>query len=100
MKSSRMLRYARRSAAMTQRQLAKATGISQPAIARIESGHAVPRVDTLEKLLAACGFTVATGRRAGAEVDKSLLRELLKLTPAQRAEHLVAAVNNMAGLLG
>ena len=100
MKSSRMLRYARRSAGMTQRELAAESEIPQSAIARIESGRTVPRIDTLERLLIACGFTVDVGPLAGVGVDRTLLRDLMRLTPAERAEHLVAAVNNMAGVLG
>lgn len=36
---------------ISQRELAKLTGIKQPAIARIESFSVTPRIDTLYKLL-------------------------------------------------
>ncbi len=73
---------------MSQRKLAARTGIAQPTIARIESGRDNPRVDTLERLLEACGETMETLPRAGLGIDRSLIRELLALTPAQRAATL------------
>ena len=44
---------------MTQRDLAEASGLKQPAIARIESMRSVPRVDTLLKLLVPLGYTLS-----------------------------------------
>jgi transcriptional regulator with XRE-family HTH domain len=54
---------ARRSAALSQRQLAARSGVPQPTIARIEAGHQVPRADTLERLLRACGWQLDTTPR-------------------------------------
>ncbi|HMF09215.1 MAG TPA: helix-turn-helix transcriptional regulator, partial [Thermoanaerobaculia bacterium] len=48
MASSHLLRYARRSAGLSQRDLAARAGMPQPAVARIESGRTIPRFDTLE----------------------------------------------------
>ena len=45
---------AREARGMTQRDLAEASGLKQPAIARIESHRSVPRVDTLLTL----GYTL------------------------------------------
>jgi transcriptional regulator with XRE-family HTH domain len=50
-----MLREARGRTGWSQRQLAARTGIPQPTIARIESGAQAPRLDTVARLLAACG---------------------------------------------
>jgi len=50
MDAARTLRDARRRAHLTQRALASRSGIPQPAIARIERGTVVPRVDTLDRL--------------------------------------------------
>lgn len=41
---------------LSQRQLAKLTGITQPAIARLESGEGVPELKTLAKLSTATGL--------------------------------------------
>lgn len=50
---------ARESRGMTQRDLAEASGLKQPAIARIESMRSAPRVDTLLKLLVPLGYTLS-----------------------------------------
>ena len=50
---------ARKEQGISQRELGKLTGIKQPVIARIESGQATPRIDTLLKLLAPLGKTIA-----------------------------------------
>ncbi len=75
---------ARRRAGLTQRGLATRTGVAQPTIARIERGLAMPRVDTLDRLLAACGWCLETAPRGGAGVDRSLIRDLLRRTPEER----------------
>lgn len=100
MKASRILKRARRSAGMTQRELARESGIPQPAIARIESGKVVPRISTIERLINACGYSLELAPRRGAGVDRSLMRELLKLTPAERADRAVEASNTMSAILG
>jgi transcriptional regulator with XRE-family HTH domain len=69
---------------MTQRQLAAAAGVPQPTVARIESGAVNPRTDTLQRLLAATGHELTYEPRLGIGVDRSAIRERLRLTPAQR----------------
>lgn len=44
---------------LSQRKLAKISGIKQPAIARLENQNAVPWIDTLLKLLAPLGYTLS-----------------------------------------
>jgi predicted transcriptional regulator len=87
MDASRVLRQARRRAGLTQRQLASKAGVPQPMIARIESGAVIPRVDTLDKLLEACGEGLESHPRPGRGLDRTLPRELLQLSPAERARH-------------
>lgn len=98
MNSAEVLKIARRQAGITQRQLSVMAGVKQPAIARIERGKVVPRVDTLERLLAACGQALAATRRLGAGVDRTVMRELLTLTPGQRARLAVEESRNLAGI--
>ena len=50
-----MIRRTRTRAGLTQRELAELTGTSQPALARYETGAALPTLPTLERLLLACG---------------------------------------------
>jgi transcriptional regulator with XRE-family HTH domain len=84
MKSARLLRYARRRAGLSQRELSERTGIAQPAIARVESGRVTPTVATLDRLLAGIGQTIDLAPRIGAGVDRSLIRTALALTPQAR----------------
>ncbi len=77
---------ARRSAGLTQRELAERSGIPQPTIARIESGKQMPRADTLDRLLRACGWELDMAVRRGTGEDRSLIRSWLSLTPLARAE--------------
>ena len=44
---------------MTQRDVANATGIKQPMIARIETGCTIPRLDTMEKLLSSVNLSLS-----------------------------------------
>lgn len=94
-----MLRTARRRAGLTQAQLAELTGVAQPAIARIESGRVQPGVDTLARLLRACGWDLELMPRAGTGVDRTVMRELLRLTPEERLGIAVADAENLAALL-
>jgi transcriptional regulator with XRE-family HTH domain len=62
------IREARRRASLTQEELAERLGTTQSAIARWEKGTVSPRLDTFEKLTAACGLAlrlVPARRRSG-----------------------------------
>ena len=89
------LRRARRAAGFSQRELARRAGVAQPAVARIEAGGVVPRVDTLEKLLRACGHNLQVAKRAGTGVDRSVIRQLLRLTPRERLDLAVTEARNL-----
>jgi transcriptional regulator with XRE-family HTH domain len=89
------LMAARRRAGLTQREVAARAGMAQSEVARIETGVVLPRVDTLDRLLAACGQELQTRPRLGLGVDRSAIRELLALTPAQRARLAAAEANNL-----
>lgn len=52
----------RHRAGMSQADLARACGLAQSAIARIESKRARPQIDTLYKILAALGCTLQVVR--------------------------------------
>ena len=86
MTAARLLRTARSRAGLTQRALAERAGVPQPAIARIESGASRPRVDTMDRVLRACGAELALRPRLGLGVDRTAIREMLRLTPRRRLE--------------
>ncbi|MGH2723259.1 MAG: helix-turn-helix domain-containing protein [Actinomycetota bacterium] len=85
MDPARVLRQARRRAGLTQRELAARAGVPQSRIARIESGAVVPRVDTFDRLLEACGEGLESVPRPGRGLDRTVARKLLGLSPDARA---------------
>lgn len=48
----------RKNKGLSQKDLAKAANLAQPAIARMESKRAVPQLDTLIKVSEALGYTI------------------------------------------
>jgi transcriptional regulator with XRE-family HTH domain len=88
--SGRMVREARKRAGLTQRQLSAKAGIPQESIARIERGRVDPRVGTLDRLLEACGYGLESMPRLGIGIDRTQIRELLKLTPSERLAVAIA----------
>lgn len=90
MNAARLVLYARRRAGLSQRGLARAAGVPQSTVARIETRQLAPRADTLDRLLRAAGHTLALEPALGIGVDRSQIRELLRLTPGQRARLAVA----------
>lgn len=91
MDAARSLKGIRRRAGLSQRELAKRTGVAQPTIARIERGQVTPRVDTLDRLLHACGWRIDTVPRLSSGVDRTLIREMLRMTPEERLDAIGAA---------
>jgi transcriptional regulator with XRE-family HTH domain len=83
---------------MTQRQLAVAAGVPQPTVARIESGTVSPRADTLARLLAATGHELSYESRLGEGVDRTAIRERLRMTPAQRIRLAIQEARAMSAL--
>ena len=89
--AGRMVRYARRRAGLTQRQLAMAAGIPQETIARIEAGRVDPRIGTVDRLLEASGMGLEVMPRLGIGVDRTQFGPYLALSPSQRLERGIAA---------
>jgi len=85
MRAGSIVREARRAAGLSQRELARRTGFAQPVLSRIERGHASPRFGTLDRLLRECGKGLELIERPGLGVDRTLIRDRLRLTPGQRA---------------
>lgn len=81
-----LLRRARQSAGLTQAELAKRLGASQPLVARLERRDANPTWETLERVLRATGHEIqlAPIKRPATEVDVAQLRERLAMSPGER----------------
>ena len=76
---------ARSAAGITQRELARRARVPQAAISRIEHGLVSPRTETLDRLLRACQKDVELVVRPGAGLDRTLIRDRLRLSVAERA---------------
>ena len=96
MTAERLLKQARRRAALSQRALAQAAGIPQSTVARIELGAMSPRTNTLERLLRAAGASLATEPLLGIGIDRTQMRERLLLTPGQRLRLAAADAEGLA----
>jgi transcriptional regulator with XRE-family HTH domain len=94
-----MLRSARARAGLTQRELAARSGIPQETIARIERDHADPRVETLDRLLAGCGYGLEVETRLGIGIDRSQIRERLALPTERRLAIALADDQHAAAFL-
>jgi transcriptional regulator with XRE-family HTH domain len=92
MNGGQFVREARLRAGLTQRQLAQATGLSQPTIARIESGTVQSTFAQVNRLVAACGFELRAGLRPADDSDWALARTNLGLDPDARVRQHQAAV--------
>ena len=79
------LKEARLRAGLTQRELAVRADVAQPAISRIERDRVSPRIDTLDELIRSCGLALDLVERPGRDVDRTLIRDRLALSVAERA---------------
>jgi transcriptional regulator with XRE-family HTH domain len=98
MSSADLLRIARLRADLTQDELGRAVGRSQPAIARWESGRVQPSLETLRELIRACRLELTFGL---ANYDDSYVPEinrLLDLEPVQRIRDALARDRAVAGI--
>jgi len=98
MDAARTLRRARHDAGLSLRALAERAGTSHATLVAYEAGRAVPRVDTLDRILRAAGYTAdidiarqpdATDQQRRAKGEE--LREALELAamfPARHARRL------------
>jgi transcriptional regulator with XRE-family HTH domain len=98
MDAARALRHARLDAGLSLRVLADRANTSHATLAAYEAGRAVPRVDTLDRILRAAGYATDSqvARRAdatdierrakGEELQQAL--ELAASFPARHARHL------------
>lgn len=65
-------------------------------VARIESGAADVRVGTLDRLLRACDAELSLRVLPGRGVDRTVIRSMLRLTPAERLDAAIAAARLVA----
>lgn len=98
MDAARIVRQARARAGLSQRDLARLSGISQPMISAIERGLQDPRHSTLERLLGACGQEVDLVLKMGEGVDPTQFIPPLGLALRQRLRMAVESAKNVERL--
>jgi transcriptional regulator with XRE-family HTH domain len=91
-----LVRDARRLAGLTQSELASRLGTTQSVVSRWERGLDVPRVDTLARVLQACGFEADLTFRRRDDVDRAQIIGALSQSPEDR----LVTVENVTELLG
>jgi transcriptional regulator with XRE-family HTH domain len=81
-----LIREARRRAGITQAELAKRVGTSQPAIARYERARTMPDLDTLHRIVEACGLELRLELDAPDSQRAAAERIALERTPEERLD--------------
>ena len=94
-----IIRSARRSAGLTQSDLARRLGTSQAAVAQLERPTSNPTVATLSRALNAAGHRLTLAADPfTANVDDTLLARQLKMTPSQRLASFEAGYEDVRRL--
>lgn len=98
--ADQLIRKARLKAGLTQRQVARRLGVTQPVIARLEQPGSNPTVETLEQVLRACDHTLDLRvRETPRNIDETLVAGLLRRHPAERLEYFQQAYDAMRDLV-
>lgn len=79
-----LIREARRRAGLTQAQLAERAGTTQSAIARWENHRSAPSLDTVRRLIRACGLDLEVAVVPYDDSDIAQAQRLARLTPEER----------------
>jgi len=95
MDAGQILRESRLRCGLSQRRLADLAGITQPTVARIESGLIQPTFERLLDLVRACGLDLDVRVVPLDEDAWTVARRGLELTPDERLDRAVAAVDLM-----
>jgi transcriptional regulator with XRE-family HTH domain len=87
MSTGSLIRDARVADGLTQAQLARRLGITQPSVARLEAAGDEVTVATLQRALNAMGRSlVLQAQPQPSSVDESQVREALRLSPGERLQ--------------
>jgi len=96
MSPDRLIRDARRSAGLTQAELAQRLGTTQSAIARLEADGANPRLSTLSRALAACDREIVLeSRPRRSSIDETLVAGRLRIPPGERIKSFERSYANV-----
>jgi transcriptional regulator with XRE-family HTH domain len=86
-----LIKEARKAAGLNQAELAHRLETTQSAIARLESTGSNPRLDTLDRVIAATGRRLSISAEDGLGLDESLIAAGLRVEPAHRLKRFRSA---------
>ena len=95
MDGGQILRESRLRTGLSQRRLAELAGVTQPTVARIENGLIRPTFERLLELVRACGLDLDVRVVPLDEDAWTVAKRGLALTPDERLDRAVAAVDLM-----
>jgi uncharacterized protein len=99
MTAGALIKDARQSAGLTQAELARRLDTTQSAIARLESPSSNPRIDTLERAIAAAGRALELSFGSAApQVDETMTASNLRKSSAERLRYFAAAYRDLRRL--
>ena len=87
------MREARLRAGLTQAELARRTGTTQSAVARLESGRTSPAYDTVVAMVRACGLDLLIEIAERDDSDWEQAERLVCQSPAERLQTLTAGAD-------
>src|SRR5438874_6963455 len=87
------LRWMRDDLGLTQAELAKLAGVSQPAIAQLESPDSNPTIDTLNRAARAMGAQIDFQPSSGSSA-KAFANQLRRLAPGPARHRVIAAMRD------
>ncbi len=87
MLSSDLIYIARRRAALTQAELGRRLRLPQSQISRWERGEVEPSLETLQRVVRACGLELTLGLANGDDSYDLDIEEYLALEPEERTDH-------------
>jgi transcriptional regulator with XRE-family HTH domain len=94
-----LIRDARKNAGLSQAELAQRLNTTQSAVARLESPRSNPRLDTLDRAIAATGQELQLSFRIPTpQVDETLTASNLRKSSAERLRYFAAAYRNLRRL--
>src|SRR5438876_2950206 len=87
------LRWMREDLGLTQAELARLAGVSQPAIAQLESPDSNPTIDTLNRAARAMGAQLDFYPSSGSSA-KAFAKQLRRLAPGPARQRVIAAMRD------
>jgi len=79
-----LVKASRKRAGLTQAELARRAGTTQPVVARLEREGANPRLNTLERMIAATDHSLELSAGPADGIDETMIVADLKLSPDER----------------